>query len=136
MENVNGINSVWGVLHCDVNPGGSCNEPNGLGARRPCPTTRCQAGFHTYRLEWDRRRTPNELRWYVDGLRYHQVRQDQISRPAWSRMTAHRGYFLLLNLAIGGAFPNALAGRHTPIPATVPGRSMLVDYITVSTWRQ
>ena len=37
MENVNGINSVWGVLHCGVNPGGPCNETQGLGASRACP---------------------------------------------------------------------------------------------------
>jgi hypothetical protein len=34
MENVNGINSVWGVPHRGVNPGGPCNETNGLGASR------------------------------------------------------------------------------------------------------
>lgn len=30
MENVNGIDSVWGVFHCGVNPGGPCNETDGI----------------------------------------------------------------------------------------------------------
>lgn len=42
MENVNGINSVWGVLHCGVSPGGVCNESDGLGASIACPGTPCQ----------------------------------------------------------------------------------------------
>ncbi|MGO4428370.1 1,3-beta-glucanase, partial [Streptomyces sp. MCAF7] len=65
MENVNGINSVWGVLHCGVNPGGPCNETTGVGASRACPGASCQSAFHTYRFEWDRSTTPNQLRWYV-----------------------------------------------------------------------
>ena len=67
MENVNGMNRVWGVLHCGVSPGGPCNETNGLGADRVCPGPACQADFHTYRFEWDRTSGDEELRWYVDG---------------------------------------------------------------------
>ena len=45
MENVNGINSVWGVLHCGVNPGGPCNETTGIGANRACPGSTCQSAL-------------------------------------------------------------------------------------------
>jgi hypothetical protein len=48
-------------------------------------------------------------------------------------MTSHAGYFLLLNVAMGGAFPNGVAGSATPTPATVPGRPMVVDYVAVYT---
>ncbi|MEV7682842.1 glycoside hydrolase family 16 protein [Streptomyces sp. NPDC088341] len=132
MENVNGINSVWGVLHCGVSPGGPCNETTGLGANRPCPGASCQSAFHTYRFEWDRSTTPNELRWYVDDQLFHTVRQNQVDAGTWANMTDHAGYFLLLNVAIGGAFPDALGGP-TPTAATVPGRPMLVDYVGVWT---
>ncbi|MFE4172182.1 glycoside hydrolase family 16 protein [Streptomyces sp. NPDC056909] len=132
MENVNGINSVWGVLHCGVSPGGPCNETTGLGANRPCPGASCQSAFHTYRFEWDRSATPNELRWYVDDQLFHTVRQNQVDAGTWANMTDHAGYFLLLNVAIGGAFPDALGGP-TPTAATVPGRPMLVDYVGVWT---
>ncbi|WP_433439960.1 glycoside hydrolase family 16 protein [Nonomuraea sp. CA-141351] len=130
MENVNGINSVWGVLHCGVNPGGPCNETTGLGANRACPGSTCQAAFHTYRFEWDRSVSPNQLRWYVDGQQFHSVSQSQFDAGTWNNMTGHAGYFLLLNVAMGGAFPNALGGQ-TPTAATVPGRPMLVDYVAV-----
>lgn len=133
MENVNGINSVWGVLHCGVNPGGPCNETNGLGASRACPGSTCQSAFHTYAFEWDRSVSPNQLRWYVDGQQYHTVTQAQIGEPHWSNMTSHNGYFLLLNVAMGGGFPNGVAGFTTPTAATVSGRSMLVDYVAVYT---
>jgi beta-glucanase (GH16 family) len=130
MENVNGINSVWGVLHCGVNPGGPCNETTGIGNSRACPGTSCQAGFHTYRFEWDQSVSPNQLRWYVDGQQFHSVSQNQLDASAWNDMTQHAGYYVLLNVAIGGAFPNALAGQ-TPTAATVSGRPMVVDYVAV-----
>jgi beta-glucanase (GH16 family) len=132
MENVNGINSVWGVLHCGVNPGGPCDESTGLGNSTACPGSPCQGNFHTYRFEWDASVSPDQLRWYVDGQEFHRVTEDQLDATTWTNMTGHGGYFLLLNVAIGGAFPNALAGS-TPTPATVPGTPMIVDYVAVWT---
>ncbi|WP_246239814.1 glycoside hydrolase family 16 protein [Acrocarpospora corrugata] len=131
MENVNGINSVWGVLHCGVSAGGPCNETTGIGASRACPGSSCQSAFHTYRFEWDRSVNPNQLRWYVDGQQFHSVSQGQFDATTWNNMTSHAGYFILLNVAIGGAFPNALAGFGTPTAATVSGRPMVVDYVAV-----
>jgi beta-glucanase (GH16 family) len=131
MENVNGINSVWGVLHCGVNPGGPCAETNGIGNSRACPGSSCQSAFHTYRFEWDTSVSPQQLRWYVDGQQFHTVTQSQVGEPHWSNMTSHSGYFLLLNLAMGGAFPNALAGGATPTGSTQSGVPMLVDYVAV-----
>ncbi|GAA0376480.1 carbohydrate-binding protein [Micromonospora gifhornensis] len=133
MENVNGLNTVWGVLHCGVAPGGPCDEFNGIGASRACPGSTCQSAFHTYRFEWDASISPQQLRWYVDGQLYHTVSQTRVGEPYWSQMTSHAGYFLLLNVAMGGAFPNGVAGSATPTSATVPGRPMLVDYVAVYT---
>lgn len=133
MENVNGINSVWGVLHCGVNPGGDCNETQGLGANRACPGASCQSVYHTYRFEWDRSTTPNQLRWYVDGEQFHSLSQDRFSAATWSNMTDHAGYFILLNVAMGGAFPDGVAGKATPVAQTEPGKPMSVDYVAVWT---
>lgn len=130
MENVNGINAVWGVLHCGVNPGGPCNETTGLGANRACPGSSCQSAAHTYRFEWDRGVSPNQLRWYVDGQQFHSVAENQVDATTWTNMTSHSGYFILLNVAMGGAFPNALGGS-TPTADTVSGRPMVVDYVAV-----
>ncbi|MEU1802295.1 glycoside hydrolase family 16 protein [Streptomyces sp. NPDC019937] len=133
MENVNGLNSVWGTLHCGVSPNGPCRETSGLGANRACPGSTCQSAFHTYRFEWDRSTTPNQLRWYVDGTQFHSVGQDQVDAATWSNMTDHAGYFILLNVAIGGGFPDGVKGSPTPTAATVPGHPMLVDYVAVWT---
>jgi beta-glucanase (GH16 family) len=133
MENVNGINAVWGVLHCGVAPGGPCNENNGIGTNRACPGASCQSAFHTYTFEWDRSVSPNQLRWFVDGQQFHTVSQGQLPADTWNNMTNHAGYFILLNLAMGGAFPNGVAGKGTPTPATASGRSLVVDYVTVLT---
>ncbi|MFY1680736.1 carbohydrate-binding protein [Micromonospora sp. WMMD730] len=131
MENVNGLNQVWGALHCGVAPGGPCNEFSGLGATRVCPGSACQAAFHTYRTEWDTSVSPQQLRWYVDGQLFHTVTQTQVGASYWAQMTGHGGYFLLLNVAMGGSFPDGVAGAVTPTGSTVSGRPMLVDYVAV-----
>ncbi len=131
MENVNGLNQVWGVLHCGVAPGGPCNEFNGIGNSRACPGSPCPGNFHTYAFEWDTSVTPNQLRWYVDGQQYHSVSQNQLPPATWAEMTSHAGYFIILNVAIGGGFPDGVAGFTTPTAATQPGHPMLVDYVAV-----
>jgi Carbohydrate binding module (family 6)/Glycosyl hydrolases family 16 len=133
MENVNGINSVWGVLHCGVAPGGPCNEFTGIGANRACPGSSCQSAFHTYRFEWDASISPQQFRWFVDGTQFHTVNQNQVDAGTWNNMTGHAGYFLLLNVAMGGSFPNGVAGTGTPTAATVSGVPMIVDYVAVWT---
>jgi hypothetical protein len=47
---------------------------------------------------------------------------------SWANATNH-GYFLILNVAMGGGFPAAYGGG--PDSGTVPGHSMLVDYVAV-----
>ncbi|MFC3999412.1 glycoside hydrolase family 16 protein [Nocardiopsis sediminis] len=131
MENVNGIDSVWGVLHCGVNPGGPCNETTGLGDSRPCPGSTCQSGFHTYAFEWDRSGSAEEFRWTVDGEQYHSVSETDMDAATWQDMTSHAGYFLLLNVAMGGAFPDGVQGSPTPTDATESGVPMVVDYVAV-----
>jgi beta-glucanase (GH16 family) len=133
MENVNGVNRVWGVLHCGTSPGGTCNEKNGIANSRPCPGASCQGAFHAYRFEWDRSISPNQLRWYVDGQLFHTVSQAQIEAGAWNQMTGHGGYFIILNVAIGGEFPDNYSGTRTPGPGIVPGHPMVVDYVAAWT---
>ncbi|WP_327702112.1 glycoside hydrolase family 16 protein [Streptomyces decoyicus] len=132
MENVNGINKVWGTLHCGVNPGGPCNETQGKGSSRECPGSACQAGFHTYALELDRTDGAAEsLNWYVDGQKFHTVNSSETDADTWAKAT-HHGHFLLLDLAMGGGFPDGVAGFATPTDATRPGGSLLVDHVAVS----
>ncbi|WP_328492876.1 glycoside hydrolase family 16 protein [Streptomyces sp. NBC_00414] len=130
MENVQGLNTVWSTMHCGTNPGGPCNETTGIGGSIACPGTTCQAGFHTYGMEWDRSTSVEEIRFYVDGVNYHTVRANQVDATTWANATNH-GYFIILNVAIGGGFVDAFGGG--PDGATVPGNPMVVDYVQVLT---
>ncbi|MEV0223506.1 glycoside hydrolase family 16 protein [Streptomyces sp. NPDC050704] len=128
LENVQGVNTVWATMHCGTNPGGPCNETTGLGGSTACPGTTCQAGFHTYGMEWDRSTSPEEIRFYVDGTNYHTVRANQVDATTWANATNH-GFFIILNVAMGGAFVDAFGGG--PDGATVPGHPLVVDYVQV-----
>ncbi|UQU62846.1 family 16 glycosylhydrolase [Couchioplanes caeruleus] len=131
MENVNGRDSVWHTLHCGVPVGGPCGEPTGISSGElPCPG--CRSSFHTYAIEHDRGVTPEELRWYVDGRNTFTVRADRVDPAVWAAAN-HHGFFVILNVAIGGAFPAPFGGG--PTPATKPGVPMLVDRVAVLTRR-
>ncbi|MGC9441080.1 glycoside hydrolase family 16 protein [Streptomyces sp. WG5] len=128
MENTQGLNTVHATMHCGTSPGGPCNETSGIGGSTTCTGTTCQAGFHTYRVEWDRSTSVEEIRFSLDGNNFHTVRADQVDATTWQNATDH-GYFLILNVAMGGGFPNAFGGG--PDAGTQPGHSMLVDYVQV-----
>ncbi|MEH0515592.1 glycoside hydrolase family 16 protein [Streptomyces sp. B21-106] len=128
MENVQGLNKVWATMHCGSNPGGPCNETTGIGNSVACPNTTCQSGFHTYSMEWDRSVSPEAIRFYVDGVNYHTVTANQVDATTWTNATNH-GYFVILNVAMGGAFPDAFGGGLDG--DTQPGRPMVVDYVQV-----
>ncbi|MFD3807674.1 glycoside hydrolase family 16 protein [Streptomyces sp. NPDC058619] len=128
LENVQGINQVWATMHCGTSPGGPCNEKSGIGGQTVCPGTSCQSGFHTYAVEWDRSIAVEEMRFYVDGSNYHTVRASQVDAATWTNATDH-GYFIILNVAMGGEFPAAFGGG--PDAGTQPGHPMVVDYVSV-----
>ncbi|MDX3797513.1 glycoside hydrolase family 16 protein [Streptomyces sp. AK04-3B] len=128
MENVQGLNKVWATMHCGSNPGGPCNETTGIGNSVACPNTTCQSGFHTYSMEWDRSVSPEAIRFYVDGVNYHTVTANQVDATTWTNATNH-GYFVILNVAMGGAFPDAFGGGLDG--DTQSGRPMVVDYVQV-----
>lgn len=128
MENVQGLNRVWATLHCGTNPGGPCNETTGIGNSVACPGSTCQSGFHTYSMEWDRSASPEAIRFFVDGVNYHTVTANQVDATTWTNATNH-GYFLILNVAMGGGFPDAFGGGLDG--DTQPGHPMVVDYVQV-----
>ena len=130
MENTQGMNTVFATMHCGTAPGGPCNENSGIGGNTTCSGTTCQAGFHTYRLEWDRSTSVEEIRFYLDGINFHTVRANQVDATTWANATNH-GYFIILNVAMGGGFPDAFGGG--PDGGTQPGHSMVVDYVQVLT---
>jgi beta-glucanase (GH16 family) len=130
MENINGNNNVYGVLHCDVAPGGTCDEFTGRAGSRPCPGTACNGNIHKYTFEVDRSQPVEEIRWYVDDVLFWQVTSSQMPSDVWAA-TVQKPHFVLLNLAIGGAFPNAVYGGATPIGSTTSGGTLRAEYVAV-----
>jgi hypothetical protein len=129
MEDVNGLSSVFGTLHCGGYPGGPCNEPSGIGSgQKPCPG--CQTAFHTYTVIIDRSVSPEQIRWYLDGTNYFTVSANQVDPTTWANAVDH-AFFIIFDLAIGGGFPAAFGGG--PTASTQSGVPMIVDYVRVYT---
>ncbi|WP_211280555.1 glycoside hydrolase family 16 protein, partial [Mycobacterium shinjukuense] len=130
MEAINGRGSVWATMHGGVWGGGPpFNEPIGISSGEH-PVPGAGTSFHTYAVEFDRSTSVEQLRWYLDGNNFFTINSDQVPATDWSNAT-HHGFFVILNVAIGGAFPAAFGGG--PTAATVSGQPMLVDYVSVST---
>jgi hypothetical protein len=128
MENVQGLNTQYATMHCGTAPGGECNEFDGLSANTPGGSPSLQSAMHTYRMEWDESTPLQEIRWYLDGRLFHTVRQDRVSAATWAAATDH-GYYIVLNLAMGGQFPAKLGGG--PVASTVSGGALVIDRVTV-----
>jgi hypothetical protein len=129
MEDINGRSSEFATLHCGVDPGGPCNETTGIGSgERACAG--CQTGFHTYAMDYDRSVSPEQIRWYLDGNNFFTVNANQVDATTWANATQH-GFFVILNVAMGGGFPAAFGGG--PNGSTVSGQPMLVDYVAAYT---
>jgi len=129
MENTNGHDSVWHTFHCGVAVGGPCTEPSGVGSGE-LPCAGCKTAFHTFAIEYHREVAPEELRWFVDGKNTFSIRATQVDPATWAAANQH-GFFVILNVAIGGAFPKAFGGG--PTPATKPGVPLLIDRVAVFT---
>lgn len=103
---------------------------DGIASNLACPGTECQGNLHTYALTIDRSVTPEIMSWSVDGTKYHTITETQLGTAIWAQTVQH-GHFILLNLAMGGAFPNKVHGAATPLNSTVSGASLSIDYIAV-----
>jgi hypothetical protein len=131
MEDINGLSSEYGTLHCGTTPGGPCNETTGIGSgQHAC--SGCQTGYHTYRVEIDRSVSPEQIRWYLDGSNFFTVNANQVDPTTWANAVDH-SFFIIFDLAMGGAFPNAICGCTSPSSATASSFSMNVDYVHVFT---
>ncbi|EGX52487.1 hypothetical protein AOL_s00043g276 [Orbilia oligospora ATCC 24927] len=128
MEAANGENTILGTVHCGVFPGGPCNEPNGIGG-----TTSIVRGiFNTYTLRVDRTYGDwrNEsLTWSVNGIEYHRVSGYDIGdNKTWASLV-YEPFFLIFNVAMGGGFPNAWAGKDTPTAETTSGYASILSLL-------
>ncbi|MHA6764079.1 discoidin domain-containing protein [Streptacidiphilus sp. PAMC 29251] len=127
LEDINSRSSVFGTLHCGVDPGGPCNETSGIGSgEHACAG--CQTAYHTYAVQIDRSVSPEQIRWYLDGTNYFTVNSSQVDATTWANAVDHP-FFIIYDLAMGGGFPAAFGGG--PNAATVSGGQMNIDYVAV-----
>ncbi|WP_076680118.1 family 16 glycosylhydrolase [Microbacterium sp. RU33B] len=103
-------------VHGTVHGPGYAGVGSGIGSRHVTPSLLSDR-FRTYAVEWK----PDEVSWSVDGHEYFRVTPDDIPGP-W---LFNRPFFLLINLAIGGAWPGNEA-----VASTLPAE-LLVDWIRV-----
>ena len=83
MEDVNSLSELSGTVHCGIDPGGPCNEGNGIGSGlRGC--SGCQSGYHTYTMILNRTNTSAEsITFYLDGSAYFTVTEGQVGTSTW-----------------------------------------------------
>jgi beta-glucanase (GH16 family) len=139
MEDVNGLSQDSGTLHCgnltQKNSDGTfgpCHETSGLGSGlHAC--TGCQQGFHTYTVIIDRRNASNQqIRWYLDGQQFFSVNESRVGQAAWTAAVDH-GFSILLDVAIGGAYPGIQCKCTAPSSQTSSQGTMVVQYVKVLT---
>jgi len=137
LEDVNGLDQHSGALHCgnltERNPDGTsgpCHEPNGLGsAPQPCPG--CQQGYHTYTVIIDLRDAAHQqVRWYLDGQQFFSVSESRVGRAAWQSAFGY-GFAIILDLAMGGYYPDAICHCTAPTTSTISGGTMSIQYVSV-----
>src|SRR5581483_8405578 len=131
MEDINGLSNEYATLHCGTASGGPCNEKNGRGSG-PVSCAGCQSGYHTYTVIIDRSSSPEQIRWYLDGGQIFSVSASQMDATTWANAVDH-SFFIILDLAMGGAFPNGVCNCTSPTSATTSGASLNVDYVRVFT---
>jgi hypothetical protein len=130
MEDVNALSEHSGTFHCGTDPGGPCDEATGLGSGlQAC--SGCQTGYNTYSVIVNRTNTSDEsITYYLNGTAYHTVTESQVGTSAWEAAVDH-GFFIILDLSVGGAYPNAICGCTSPSGSTSSGGSMSVGYVAV-----
>jgi hypothetical protein len=128
LEDVNALSEHSGTFHCGVDPGGPCNEPDGIGSGL-LACSGCQTGYNTYSIIINRTNTSAEsITWYLNGTQTFQVNESQVPTATWQAAVDHN-FSIILDLAMGGGYPNGVCGCTTPTSATTSGATMSVAYV-------
>jgi len=128
MEDVNSLSELSGTVHCGTDPGGPCNETSGIGSGL-VGCGGCQSGYHTYSMILNRTNTAAEsITFYLDGNAYFTVTESQIGTSTWQAAFDHN-LSIILDLAMGGGYPNGVCGCTSPTSATASGGTMSVQYV-------
>ncbi len=128
MEDVNALSELSGTVHCGTDPGGPCNEPDGIGSGlQAC--SGCQSGYHTYTMILNRTNPSDEsITFYLDGNQYFSVSEGQVGTATWQAAFDHN-LSIIFDLAMGGGYPDGVCGCTAPTSATTSGGTMSVAYV-------
>jgi beta-glucanase (GH16 family) len=115
MECIGDPLTIYSTLH-----GPGYSGAHGISAKFSVPAGKAvNAGFHIYAVEWE----PKDIRFYFDDhLIAERTPKDLPEGAAWAY---DHPFFLLLNVAVGGAWPG------NPDESTSFPQQMLVDYVRV-----
>lgn len=115
MENIGEAGRVYSTLH-----GPEYSGAKGISAKYDLPAGEVvNTGFHVYAVEW----SPNKIRFYFDDKLI--VERTPADLPAGAKWVYDHPFFVILNLAVGGAWPGY------PDETTAFPQRMLVDYVRV-----
>ncbi|KAK1713469.1 endo-1,3-beta-glucanase [Colletotrichum lupini] len=133
LEVSKGVGTVFQTAHCGVINGGPCNEKTGLSSSAEFP----RGEFVKIACEVDRSAgggfATEKLVWYLNDKVTKTITGQEIGDEAVWKNLAQTPKMILLNVAIGGEFPDAKAGTKTPNAQTVGGKDsrMEVKYVAV-----
>jgi beta-glucanase (GH16 family) len=115
MESIGDAAVIYSTLH---GPGYSGSK--GISAKFALPAGEAvNTGFHVYAVEW----APNDIKFFFDDKVIAERTPKDL--PEGTTWVYDHPFFLLLNLAVGGAWPGY------PDETTVFPQKMLVDYVRV-----
>ena len=106
--------TVHGTIH-----GPGYSGASGIGGSYTLTAAAFADDYHVFAVEWTR----SGIHWLVDGAYYRSITPAAL--PAGTRWVFDHPFFMLLNVAVGGAWPG------DPDPSTVLPQQMLVDYVRV-----
>jgi beta-glucanase (GH16 family) len=122
-EDVNGDNKASQSLH----DGG----PTETHALLSCPIATCETAFNTYSVIVDRTNQNAEfLQFVMDGHVEKTVTEAEVGTANWKAAIDH-GFYILLDLAMGGNYPDSDCNCTGPTSSTTSGGQMKVAYVAV-----
>jgi hypothetical protein len=123
LESVNSDNESAATLHGAGERGGGSNL-------EPCPDSPCDAGYNTYSVIINRTNTSAEFaQFLMDGNLVATVTESHTGKTVWQNAVDH-GFFMILDLAVGGNYPSGQCHCTTPNAKTVPA-TLSVAYVAV-----
>jgi ricin-type beta-trefoil lectin protein len=132
LEDVNALSEHSSTIHCGTDPGGPCNEPDGIGSGL-LSCSGCQTGYHTYTMILNRTNTSDEsITFYLDGNETFSVSESQVGTSTWQAAYDHN-LSIIFDLAMGGGYPNGVCNCTSPSSATTSGGTMSVAYVAAYT---